>query len=60
MIDKKNLIKEFQSVLKKPIMIEGIDKYLSDWRGVFKGKVKFVVFPSTTEEVSKICTVPLA
>jgi len=54
MVDKKNLIKEFQSVLKKPIMIEGIDQYLSDWRGVFKGKVKFVVFPSTTEEVSKI------
>jgi len=26
MVDKKNLIKEFQSVLKKPIMIEGIDK----------------------------------
>ena len=49
-----NLFKEFQSVLKKPIMIEGIDQYLSDWRGVFKGKVKFVVFPSTTEEVSKI------
>ena len=45
MDDKKNLIKEFQAVLKKPIMIEGFDKYLSDWRGVFKGKVKFVVFP---------------
>ena len=54
MDDKNNLFKEFQSVLKNPIMIEGIDQYLSDWRGVFKGKVKFVVFPSTTEEVSKI------
>ena len=54
MVDKKNLIKEFQSVVKKPIMIEGIEQYLSDWRGVFEGRVKFVVFPSTTEEVSKI------
>ena len=54
MVDKKNLIKEFQSIVKKPIMIEGIDQYLSDWRRVFKGKVEFVVFPSTTEEVSKI------
>ena len=54
MDDKNNLFKEFQSVLKKPIMIEDIDQYLSDWRGVFKGKVRFVAFPSTTEEVSKI------
>ena len=54
MDDKNNLFKEFQSVLKNPIMIEGIEQYLSDWRGVFEGKVKFVVFPSTTEEVSKI------
>ena len=54
MDDKNSLFKEFQSVLKNPIMIEGIEQYLSDWRGVFKGKVKFVVFPSTTEEVSKI------
>ena len=54
MDDKNNLFKEFQSVLKNPIMIEGIDQYLSDWRGVFKGKTKFVVFPSTTQEVSKI------
>ena len=50
MDDNNNLFKEFQSVLKNPIMIEGIDQYLIDWRGVFKGKVKFVVFPSTTEE----------
>ena len=54
MDEKNNLLKEFQSVLKNPIMIEGIDQYLIDWRGVFEGKVKFVVFPSTTEEVSKI------
>ena len=54
MDDNNNLFKEFQSVLKNPIMIEGIDQYLSDWRGVFEGRVKFVVFPSTTEEVSKI------
>ncbi len=54
MIDKNSLIKEFQSVLKNPVMIEGIDQFLSDWRGVFRGKVKFVVFPSTTKEVSKI------
>ena len=54
MDDKNKLFKEFQSVLKNPIMIEGIEQYLSDWRGVFEGRVKFVVFPSTTEEVSKI------
>ena len=54
MVEKNNLIEKFQSVLKNPIMIEGVDQFLSDWRGVFKGKTKFVVFPSTTEEVSKI------
>ena len=54
MDDNNNIFKEFQSVLKNPIMIEGIEQYLSDWRGVFEGRVKFVVFPSTTEEVSKI------
>ena len=35
-------------------MIQGIDQQLNDWRGVFNGKVEFVVFPSTTDEVSKI------
>ncbi len=45
MDDNNNLFKEFQSVLKNPIMIEGIEQYLSDWRGVFEGRVKFVVFP---------------
>ena len=54
MVEKNNLIEKFQSVLKNPIMIEGVDQFLSDWRGVFKGKTKFVVFPSTTQEVSKI------
>ena len=54
MVEKNNLIEKFQSVLKNPIMIEGVDQFLSDWRGVFRGKTKFVVFPSTTQEVSKI------
>ena len=53
MTDNK-LFKEFQSVVKSKILINDIDQYLNDWRGVFKGNTKFVVFPQTTLEVSKV------
>ena len=53
MTDNK-LFKEFQAVVKSKILINDIDQHLNDWRGVFKGNTKFVVFPQTTLEVSKV------
>ena len=50
----KQLLSEFQSVVESKILINDIDQYLSDWRGVYKGNTNFVVFPKTTNEVSKI------
>ena len=50
----KQLLSEFQSVVESKILINDIDQYLSDWRGVYKGNTNFVIFPKTTNEVSKI------
>ena len=50
----KNKIDEFQSVVKNQILVSENDQYLTDWRGVFKGKTNFVIFPETTKEVSSV------
>ena len=50
----KNKIDEFQSLVKNQILVSEYDKYLSDWRGVFKGKTNFVIFPASTKEVSNV------
>ena len=53
-MNDNKLLEIFQSTVKSKILTEDIDKYLSDWRGVYKGNTKFVIFPQTTLEVSKI------
>ena len=53
-MNNKQLLIEFQSVVESKILINDIDQYLSDWRGVYKGNTKFVIFPKTTHEVSQI------
>ena len=50
----KNKIDEFQSLVKNQILVSENDTYLSDWRGVFKGKTNFVIFPESTKEVSRV------
>ena len=53
-MNNKQLLREFQSVVESKILISDIDKYLSDWRRVYKGKTNFVIFPKTTHEVSEV------
>ena len=53
-MNNKQLLIEFQSVVESKILINDINQYLSDWRGVYKGNTKFVIFPKTTHEVSQI------
>lgn len=45
----------FRSVLGTSMQYEGeLDKYNEDWLGQLKGESKLILFPKTTEEVSKI------
>ena len=50
----RNKIDEFQSLVKNQILVSENDQYLTDWRGVFKGKTNFVIFPESTKEVSSV------
>ena len=53
-MNNKELISEFQSVVESKILVNKIDQFLCDWRGVYKGSTNFVIFPKTTHEVSEI------
>jgi len=52
-----SFINEIKNILdQKYVLIEEVDKapYLTDWRKRFTGKAQAVVFPSTSDEVSRI------
>ena len=50
----KKKIDEFQSLVNNQILVSDHDQFLTDWRGVFKGKTNFVIFPESTKEVSSV------
>ena len=53
---KLDIIKKFKNFTNSEILYEQNETspYLTDWRGVFKGKALFIIFPQNTSEVSKI------